>query len=86
MRHERNRDNMIRSNLNLLRAQKETREGRKLPYRVISEETGLSQGVLVRLMNSDFERVETPTLNVLCKYFGCQLGELLYYVPEEETE
>lgn len=74
---------MIRSNLNLLRAQKETTEGRKLPYRVISEETGLSQGVLVRLMNSDFERIETPTLNALCRYFACQVGDLLFYVPEE---
>ena len=77
---------MIRSNLNMLRARKETAEGRKLPYRVISEETGLSQGVLVRLMNSDFERIETPTLDAICAYFGCQVGELLYYVPGEKTK
>lgn len=42
---------MIRSNLDLLRVQKERQEGRRLPYRVIAEETGLSQGVLVRLMS-----------------------------------
>lgn len=77
---------MIRSNLNLLRAQKETAEGRKLPYRVISEETGLSQGVLVRLMNSEFERIETPTLDALCQYFGCQVGDLLYYVAGEKAK
>lgn len=76
---------MILSNLNLLRAKKETLEKRKLPYRVISEETGLSQGVLVRLMNSQFERVETPTLNALCNYFGCDVGDLLHYVPEENS-
>ena len=48
---------------------KEEEEGRKLSYKVITEETGLSEGVLVRLMNSNFERVETPTLNTLCRYF-----------------
>lgn len=77
---------MIRSNLNLLRAQKETTDGRKLPYRVISEETGLSQNVLVRLMNSKFERIETPTLDALCAYFECQVGDLIYYVSGEKSE
>jgi putative transcriptional regulator len=74
---------MIRSRLKRLRLEKEEREGRKLPYHVISEETGLSQGVLVRLMNSRFDRVETPTLNALCRYFECGVGDLLEYVPEE---
>ena len=73
---------MIRSRLKRLRLDKEEREGRKLSYQVISKETGLSQGVLVRLMNSNFERVETPTLNALCHYFACGIGDLLEYVPE----
>lgn len=75
---------MIRSRLKRLRLDKEEREGRKLPYHVISAETKLSEGVLVRLMNSRFDRVETPTLNALCKYFGCGVGELLEYVPDGE--
>lgn len=77
---------MIRSRLKWLRLEKEEKEGRKLPYAVISEETGLSQGVLVRLMNSKFDRVEVPTLNALCKYFACGMGDLLEYVPEDGGE
>ncbi len=77
---------MIRSRLRRLRLDKEEREGRKLPYHVISGETGLSQGVLVRLMNSRFDRVETPTLNTLCKYFQCGVGDLLEYIPDEATD
>jgi putative transcriptional regulator len=73
---------MIRSKLKRLRVDKEEATGRKLTYKVISEETGLSEGVLVRLMNSNFERVETPTLNTLCRYFGVGIGELLEYVPD----
>jgi putative transcriptional regulator len=75
---------MIVSKLPLLRVMKEAREGRKLPYRIIAEETGLSQGVLVRMMNSEFERVETPTLDALCKYFGCGIGDLLEYQEGEK--
>ena len=80
---------MIRSKLKYLRVKKEEEESRKLTYKVITEETGLSEGVLVRLINSNFERVETPTLNTLCRYFQCGIGELLEYVPDaapaEET-
>jgi len=72
---------MIRSRLNLLLAEKGHREERKLTYRVVAEETGLSQGVLVRL-NSQFDRVDTKTINTLCWYFGCGVGDLLEYAPE----
>lgn len=60
---------------------KEEQEGRKLSYRVIAEEAGLSPGVIVRLMNNQFERVEVPTLVALCRYFRCGIGDLLEYVP-----
>ena len=76
---------MIHSNVKVLIAQKERREGRKLPYRVVTEETGLSSGVLTRLMNSEFDRVERTTLNTLCWYFGCGAGDLLIYTPDEEA-
>ena len=75
---------MIRSNLGVLIAQKEAREGRKVPYRVVTEETRLSSGVLTRLVNSDFDRVERGTLDTLCAYFGCGVGDLLEYVPNEQ--
>lgn len=77
---------LIRSKLKRLRLNKEESEGRKLTYEVISSETGLSKGVLVRLMNSEFERVEVPTLNSLCHYFACGIGDLLEYVPDEPTK
>ncbi len=75
---------MIRSRLKRVRLDKEEREGRKLTYRVIAEETGLSTGVLVRLMNSRFERVEVQTLDILCRFFDCGVGDLLEYVPGRE--
>ena len=46
----------------------------------------ISQGVLVCLNNSEFERVEVPTMNTLCKYFSCGVCDLLEYVPVEVVE
>ena len=77
---------MIRSNIGVLISQKSAREGRKLPYRVVTEETRLSSGVLTRLVNSDFDRVDRGTLDTLCRYFGVGVGELLEYVPDEARE
>lgn len=73
---------MIRCNINVLLAQKENREGRKIPYRVITEETRLSSGVMTRLVNSEFDRVERGTLDTLCRYFACGVGDLLEYIPD----
>ena len=75
---------MIRSRMPLLRVEKEIREGRKLPIRVIADETDLSPGAVQRLMTLDAERVDFSTLNSLCKYFNCGIGELLEYVEEVE--
>ncbi len=80
---------MIRSRLNILLAKKGHQEGRKLTYRVVSEETNLSQGVLVRLNRDNFGRLDTATLDSLCRYFGCGVGDLLVHVPnvaESEAE
>lgn len=72
---------MIRSRLKRLRLEKEEREGRKLSYRVIAEETGLSEGVILRINNSAFTKISTETLEKLCSYFGCTVGDLLEFVP-----
>jgi putative transcriptional regulator len=74
---------VIRSRLALLRVQKEQAEGRKLPYRVIAEEAKISTGVLTRLMNNEFDRVDVATLDALCRFFACNVGDLLEYVPSE---
>ena len=73
---------MIRSRLKRLRLDKEETEGRKLSYKVICEETNLSEGVIVRLMNSQFDRVDAGSLNALCRYFGCGVGDILEYLPD----
>ncbi|MBI3827868.1 MAG: helix-turn-helix transcriptional regulator [Planctomycetes bacterium] len=74
---------MVRSFFDDLRRQKAFEEKRDLPIRVISHETGLSQGAILRLKNGNFERVHLSTLERLCRYFEVKsLSELIEYVPE----
>lgn len=77
---------MIRSRLKRLRLDKEESENRKLTYKVITQETGLSEGVIVRLMSAQIDRVDMTTLDALCRYFGCSVCDLLEYVPDAPAE
>jgi DNA-binding Xre family transcriptional regulator len=78
---------MIRSFFEDLRRHKAYQERRNLPIRIISEETGLSQGAILRLKNGNFARVSLSTLERLCRYFGVQsLSELIEFIPDEKQE
>ncbi len=77
---------MLRSYFQDLRRRKEYEEKRDLPIRTIAEETGLSQGAILRVKNLKMDRVYLSTLETLCRYFGVQsLSELIEYVPEKGT-
>ena len=74
---------MIASHFEDLRRRKEYIERRDLPIRKISEETGLSQGAILRVKNATMERISLSTLETLCRYFEVKsLSDLIEYVPD----
>ena len=74
---------MIRSKVRRLRFEKEERERRKLTYTVLQEETGLAPATIASLLRPDpIERISGQTLDTLCRYFDCGVGDVLEYVPE----
>ena len=75
-------DMAIYNKLKILIAEKELRENRKLPYRKIEEETGISKTTLSLYMRQEVHNIDTGTLEKLCKYLGCQPGDLLIYSPD----
>lgn len=78
---------MIRTHFDDLRRAKAYREKRDLSLRTIAAETGLSINTIQRLRKGQTERVGLATLDALCRFFGLtNVGELIEYVPEEETE
>ena len=78
---------MIVSHFEQLRRHKCYKEKRDLPVRVIAEETGLSQGAILRVKNVTMERISLTTLEALCRYFKLRsLSELIEYIPDEEGQ
>jgi len=74
---------LIASHFEDLRRRKEYIERRDLPIRKISEETGLSQGAILRVKNATMERISLSTLETLCRYFEVKsLSDLIEYVPD----
>jgi transcriptional regulator with XRE-family HTH domain len=75
---------MIQSFFGDLRREKEYREKRDLPIRTIAQETGLSQGAILRVKNMTMERVSLTTLETLCRYFRVtSLCQLVDHMPDE---
>lgn len=70
----------VRSRFKLLLAEKEMKEGRKIPYREISKQTGVSTQSLSGLATNSTRRFDADVLGALCKYFSCEIGDLLTYV------
>ena len=75
---------MIRSCFDDLRRKKEVQEKRNISISTISEETGLSQGAILRIENLTMERIYISTLTTLCGYFKIDsISELIEFHEDE---
>lgn len=63
-------------------AEKEFRERRVLSLKEIAEETGIHRVTLSKLANNKKYNVGIDTLEKLCRYFGCAVGDVAEYVPD----
>lgn len=52
-------------------------------YRLINQ-FGLSRSLLDRLKHN--KPISTVTLNDLCRILSCRVEDILWYVPDEESE
>lgn len=53
-------------------------------YRVRQEKL-IGQGTLTRLRNQS-GGLDSKTLDKICRTFNCQPGDLMEYIPDEDTE
>ncbi len=79
-------DMTIQNRLKILLAEKELREGRKLTYRTVAKETGLSIDTLTAYMTQRVNRFDKSTLETLCTYLSCDVGDLLQFLPDEAAK
>jgi len=74
---------MIRSEVKVLMAQMTVKQGRRITYDVLHENTGLARSTLAALATGQSKMVSLETLDLLCKFFDCKVGDILAYVPDD---
>ena len=70
---------MIVVNLDVMMAK------RKMTLSQLSEKVDITLANLSILKNNKAKAVRFTTLEAICKVLDCQPGDILAYVPEEET-
>lgn len=76
---------MIRFRLAELTADKAFRERRVISMSELAQATGIHRATLSKIANQPGVNIGTDIIDKLCRYFGCQPGELLTYVEGVRT-
>src|SRR5690554_2040032 len=67
---------MIKCHLSKLMGEK------KLKIVDVARETGVNRGTITRLYHETASRVELETIDALCRFLGCEVGELFEFVED----
>ena len=59
---------------------------RKMGVKELAERIDITMANLSMLKNNKARSVRFTTLDALCRELGCQPGDILKYVPEEEKK
>jgi putative transcriptional regulator len=55
---------------------------KKLKIVDVARETGVNRGTVTRLYHETASRVELETIDALCRFLGCDVGELFEFVED----
>lgn len=58
---------------------------RKMQSVQLAEELGCTVQTISRIKTGKVKSLRMESLDALCAYFGCQPGDLLEYVPDDEA-
>ncbi|NJA89816.1 helix-turn-helix transcriptional regulator [Rhodocyclus tenuis] len=75
---------MIRFRLKELLAEKEFHERRVITLVEVAGATGINRMTLSKIANHPGATTVSDNLDKLCKYFGCQVGDLAIYIPDDQ--
>ena len=73
---------MIRFRLAELIADKSFKERRVVTVSEIAQATGIHRATLSKVANQPGANIGTEIIDKLCRYFGCQPGELMIFIDE----
>jgi putative transcriptional regulator len=72
--------------LGILMAEKGLRERRRITVEQLSQETGINRQTLINWRKNSVTRFDAMVVETLCRYFGCDLSELLMIDPPVEKQ
>ncbi len=55
----------------------------KMKVMDVARETGLHRNTITLLYKETAARVELEAIDKLCKLFGCEVGDLLEFIPDQ---
>lgn len=59
---------------------------RKLKIIDVARGSGVPRHMVAKLYYETAKRVDLETIDRLCRFFNCQVGDLFEYIPEKHTE
>lgn len=71
---------MIRSHLGRLLGE------RRMKIADLARETGVHRNALTLLYRDEAARIDVATIDKVCTFFGCTVGDLLEYIPSADQE
>lgn len=76
---------MIRLRLTELMADATFKRGQRVELQEVAEATGLHRTTLYRMVNLRGYNATLNNIDALCRFFGCGVGDVAVYVPDEEV-
>lgn len=74
------------SRLMRLMAEKQIRDNRMINAVIVSKETGLRHATVMSWIRSDLRRFDEEVIVAFCKYFECDIGDLLVLEQDEKSD
>ncbi len=75
---------MIQCRLAYILADRKVKKIEPYTQLAVAEAAGLSEGTISGLVNNRTSRYDEHVLDGLCRVLGCQVGDILRYVPDEQ--
>lgn len=63
---------------------KEMETGRNWTYEDVATESGVSERLIHRWINTEPRRFDADSIEKLCRFFDCEVGDLLHLVEVSE--
>lgn len=76
---------MIRLRLTELLADASFQRGRRVELNEVAQATGIHRTTLSKMINVRGYNATLSNVDALCRFFGCGVGDIAVYVPDEEV-